>query len=281
MIERLPTLEDDRLLTPEVGAWAEHKYRLVWNYATMFATSMKNKWEARVYIDLFAGAGRAKIENTNQIVPASPLLALDIPHPFDKYIFCENEGEKRRVLENRVKRGYPDISADYIEDANSHVEAIVNSIPKHRSGYRVLSFCFADPYNIKNLQFNTIKRLSDKYIDFLILLPTYMDAHRNVIPYIDKTNTVIEDFTGAHGWRDEWKVAEAKNMDFGLFVADLFGRQMKALKYIYTGLSDMVLVRSIDKNLPLYHLAFFSRNQKGADFWKEAKKYSTDQLSFL
>ena len=80
MIEKLPNLEDDGLLSPEIGAWAEYKYRLVWNYATMFATSMKDKWDARVYIDLFAGAGRAKIENTSQIVPASPLLALDIPH---------------------------------------------------------------------------------------------------------------------------------------------------------------------------------------------------------
>jgi three-Cys-motif partner protein len=281
MIEKLPNLADDGLITPEVGAWAEQKYRLVWNYARLFATSMKNKWDARIYIDLFSGAGRAKIENTKQIVPASPLLSLDIPDQFNKYIFCENEDEKRHVLEVRVKRDHPGVSVDYVEDANSHVDAIIKNIPRHHIGYRVLSFCFADPYKVKNLQFNTIKRLSDKYIDFLILLPTYMDAHRNITYYIDEANTAIEDFTGAREWRKEWKATGSRNLDFGLFVADLFGRQMKALKYLYSGPSDMVLVRSTDKNLPLYHLAFFSRNQKGADFWKEARKYSTDQLSFL
>ena len=281
MIEKLPNLADDGLITPEVGAWAEQKYRLVWNYARMFATSMKNKWDARIYIDLFAGAGRAKIENTKQIVPASPLLSLDIPDQFNKYIFCENEDEKRSVLEVRVKRDHPGVSVNYVEDANSHVDAIIKNIPQHHTGYRVLSFCFADPYKVSNLQFNTIKRLSDKYIDFLILLPTYMDAHRNITYYIDEASTAIEDFTGAREWRKEWKATESRSLDFGLFVADLFGRQMKALKYIYSDLSDMVLVRSTEKNLPLYHLAFFSRHQKGADFWKEARKYSTDQLSFL
>ena len=281
MIEKLPNLKDDGLLTPEVGSWAEDKYRLVWNYSKMFATSMKNKWEARIYIDLFAGTGRAKIENTRQIVPASPLLALDISDQFDKYIFCDNEDAKRQALETRVKRDHSGISVDYIEDANSHVDAIIKSIPKHHIGYRVISFCFADPYKVKNLKFNTIKRLSNKYIDFLILLPTYMDAHRNISYYIDEASTVIEDFTGNREWRKEWKAAKKKNLDFGLFVADMFGRQMATLKYIYTGLTDMVLVRSIDKNLPLYHLAFFSRNQKGVAFWKEARKYSIDQLSIF
>jgi three-Cys-motif partner protein len=281
MIDKLPNLEDDGLLTPEVGAWAEYKYRLVWNYAKMFASSMKNKWGARVYIDLFAGAGRSKIENSKQIVPASPLLALDISSPFDKYIFCDNDEDKRRALQERVKRDYPKATTEYIEDANEHVGAILDAVPQHSGTYRVLSFCFADPYRLKNLNFNTVRKLSEKYMDFLILLPTGMDAHRNLSYYIETTNTVVEDFTGASDWRAIWKIEEARGQEFGLFVADLFGKQMQALKYIYRGLSDMILVRSTEKNLPLYHLAFFSRHEKGAAFWKEARKYSNDQLSLL
>jgi len=281
MIEKLPRLVDDGLITPEVGAWAEYKYRLVSNYATMFASSMKGKWGARVYIDLFAGAGRSKIKNSKQIVPASPLLALTIPYPFDKYIFCDNEGDKLQALEKRVKKDYPKATVTYIKDANAHVTAIMEAIPQHSSTYRVLSFCFADPYSLKNLKFSTIKRLSEKYIDFLILLPTWMDAHRNLSYYIEPSSTMIEDFTGVTDWRQEWKAAESRGQEFGLFVADLFGSQMKALKYIYNGLPDMMPVRSTDKNLPLYHLAFFSRHEKGAAFWKEAKKYSDDQLRLL
>lgn len=281
MIDRLPSLEDDGLIAPEVGAWAEYKYRLVWNYAKMFATSMKNKWDARVYIDLFAGAGRSKIENSTQIVPASPMLALDIPDRFNKYIFCDHEADKRAALEHRVKRDHPEASVTFVEDANDHVNEILDAIPKHSSAYRVLSFCFADPYKLRNLRFSTIKRLAEKYMDFLLLIPTYMDAHRNLAYYIEPASTVIEDFTGAPSWRKEWAGAEKSGQDFGLFIANLFGRQMKALKYIYDGLSDMMSIRSTEKNLPLYHLAFFSRSAMGAAFWKEAKKYSNDQLSLF
>ena len=87
MNTKLPELEDDGLITPEVGDWSEDKYRLVALYSKMFATAMKDKWDCRVYIDLFAGAGRARIRNTARIIPASPLLALSIPDQFDRHIF--------------------------------------------------------------------------------------------------------------------------------------------------------------------------------------------------
>ena len=80
---------DDGLIIPDVGLWSLKKYELVKNYARIFSTSMKNKWDCRVYIDLYAGAGYSKIRDNSKIVQASPLLAIDIPDRFDKYIFCE------------------------------------------------------------------------------------------------------------------------------------------------------------------------------------------------
>jgi hypothetical protein len=50
----LPALDDDGLETPEVGSWGEDKYRLVRNYAQLFAQSMRGKWECLVYVDLRA-----------------------------------------------------------------------------------------------------------------------------------------------------------------------------------------------------------------------------------
>ena len=262
MLEKLPILKDDGLATPEVGLWAEYKYRLVWNYAKMFAASMKVKWDSRVYIDLYAGAGRSRIENTKTIVPASPLLAMNILSKFDKYIFCENDKERMQALKARVKRDYPDSDVSFIEtDVNKKVEEVISNIPKHYKEFKVLTFCFVDPFNLKNLKFQTIRKLAEKYIDFLILIPSGMDANRNISYYIDESNTAVEDFTGASQWRDEWRLEGAKWENFGLFFADLFGRQMRTLTYFYEGLADMVHIRSTEKNLPLYHLAFFSRNE--------------------
>jgi len=282
MLEKLPILKDDGLVTPEVGLWAEYKYRLVWNYAKMFATSTKTKWNARVYIDLYAGSGRSRLENTKTIVPASPLLAMNIHNKFDKYIFCENDKEKLQTLQERIKRDYLGTNVSFIgSDVNKKIEEVISNIPKHHKGFKVLTFCFVDPFNVKNLNFRTIRKLSEKYIDFLILIPSGMDANRNISYYIDESNTAVENFTGASQWRTEWLLEGAKWENFGLFFANLFGRQMQTLSYFYEGLADMVRIRSTEKNLPLYHLAFFSRNELGRKFWKEARKYSDDQLDLL
>ncbi len=52
-------LENDGLPCPDVGSWAETKYRLLGLYDELFSTGMKYKWDQRVYIDLYAGADAA------------------------------------------------------------------------------------------------------------------------------------------------------------------------------------------------------------------------------
>src|ERR1035441_6193707 len=78
-------VDDDGLMTPEVGGWAETKYRLLALYDELFSTGMKNKWDQRVYLDLYAGAGYSRIQGTSKFLKASPIIALTVTHPFDKY----------------------------------------------------------------------------------------------------------------------------------------------------------------------------------------------------
>ncbi|MBK9777509.1 MAG: hypothetical protein IPP62_14340 [bacterium] len=82
----IPAVPDDGLPAPEVGQWSLEKYRLVKIYATIFARSMKHKWQHRIYIDLFAGAGRSTIRDTGVIVESSPMIALRNPDPFRRFI---------------------------------------------------------------------------------------------------------------------------------------------------------------------------------------------------
>ncbi len=115
-------------------------------------------------------------------------------------------------------------------------------------------------------------------MDFLVLIPSYMDAHRNRVHYVRETSNVIEHFLGNPDWRKEWAKAERRQQDFGAFVADAFGRQMAKERFLYESLADMVHIRSTPDNLPLYHLGFFSRHQLGSKFWRQARKYSKDQM---
>ncbi len=278
-VDPLPALADDGLITPPVGSWAEEKYQLVKCYATIFATAMKSKWDCLVYIDLFAGAGRARIRESHKIVPASPLVVLEIPNPFSKYIFCELEVEKLSALEARVLSSYPHADVTFIEgDCNERVGEILSVIPKPRRDFTVLTFCFADPYNLNSLHFSTLERLSrDRFIDFLVLLPSGMDANRNVHEYTPPDSRMIANFTGSEHWRDQW----TSRGSFGDFVADQFGSSMSHIGYRYEGLASLHLVRSTEKRLPLYHLGVFSKNPLGAKFWRECRKATDPQRSLF
>lgn len=273
-------VKDDGLLAPEVGAWAEEKYRIVELYDTLFSSGMKKKWGCRVYIDLFAAAGHAKIKGTNRIVRGSPLIALSVPDRFDKYIFCEKDQERLSALKSRVQTKYASADVEFVEgDCNSEVQEILDKIPSHSSKNKVLSFCFIDPYKIGELQFQTVSALSKKFMDFLIVLAVGMDATRNKAVYTDPKNHQIQRFLDVDDWRARWNVARTRKILFRHFLAREYASQMQTLSYLTVPLEKMKEVRSDDKNLPLYHLAFFSRHELGYTFWEQVLKYSSDQQS--
>lgn len=123
-------LEDDGYYTPTVGAWSETKYRLVKFYSDVFATSMKRKWDARVYIDLFAGAGRARIEGSSRIVATSAALALTTKDTFDRYVLCELGDLPFSALEHRTRAwGFAERSELIHGDSNAAVDLVLRAVP--------------------------------------------------------------------------------------------------------------------------------------------------------
>ncbi len=163
-------------------------------------------------------------------------------------------------------------------DSNTAVDDVLAAIPAASRSFKVLSFCFVDPFGLHNLDFETIRRLSVRFVDFLVLIPSYMDARRNLAVYLRPEDTTIERFLGLPDWRSRWQSQSRASINFGAFVADQFGEQMKTLRYGYSGLADTVLVKYPQKNVALYRLAFFSRNPLGEKFWLQARKYADDQL---
>lgn len=278
----IPQLMDDGLLTPPIKAHSLKKYQAISYYLKIFSTSMKGKWDNRVYIDLFSGAGRAKVEEQGVIVPGSPLLALGVEDRFDKYIFCEQDHECCAALSQRVSVVCePDKFKVIPGDVNQNVEAILGEIPKFGKGSSCLSFCLVDPFRISDIKFKTIKRLSELYVDFLVLIPSSMDARRNQGIYLNPEDTSADDFFGDENWRTEWeKVKATKNRDFALFVLDYFCEKMKELRYLYEGPDDSMRVLLEEKNLVLYHLMLFSRKALGQRFWTDTKRNINPQIGF-
>jgi three-Cys-motif partner protein len=99
----------------------------------MFSTSMRKKWDKRVYTDLFAGAGRAVIKDTREIVETSSLLATGVTHPFDRYVLCNSEAQCIDALRTRVDDHYPSHDVAYLTgDCNSVVDEVLAQVPPFR-----------------------------------------------------------------------------------------------------------------------------------------------------
>jgi three-Cys-motif partner protein len=271
---------DDGLSCPEVGAWTEDKHRMVSLYATMFSSAMKNKWGKRIYLELYAGAGHSRVRGTQKTILGSPLRALTVEDPFDKYIFCEATSNNLEALKTRVARYAPSASVTYVEgDCNQRASDIAAEIPYGMKSDTVLTLCFADPYDI-GLKFATIKTLSQRFVDFLVLLAVYSDANRAYKRYVMEDAVKVDEFLGSDTWRVRWKTAQSDGVLFPKFVAQEFAASMETIGYLHTPVHKMKLIRSDDKHLPLYYIAMFSRNRLAHDLWDQALKYGTDQTNF-
>ena len=278
--KKFEELEDDGYKTKDIGIWGEEKYRIVSHYAALFAQSMSNKWESLVYLDLFAGAGRSRIRDKNRIINASPFLILGLNQKFSQYIFNDSEPENYNALKCRIERDYPEVNVNVIcEDINENISKIISVMPKPGKGFRVLGFCFLDPFKMSNLCFSTIQVLSQRYMDFLILIPTGMDAKRNPQNYLRPENNTVKFFLGNDKWRENWKNYNKKTTHFGQFILEEFGQSMGKLGYIVPRHEETIPIKNT-KNIIIYRLVLFSKNPLAKKFWIETKKYTNPQTQF-
>ncbi|MBI2969049.1 MAG: three-Cys-motif partner protein TcmP [Bacteroidetes bacterium] len=223
-----------------------------------------------------AGSGYTRIRNTKKIIKTSPLIALSLNVPFTEYIFCEKENDLCNALRERVKRDFPNKKVTIIEgDCNEKIDEIISHLPKFSRNNTVLSFCFVDPFAL-NIHFTTIEKLGIFAMDFLILLALGMDANRNFELYLNNSNDKILKFLNNENWRE--KFAENHPMEHKSFIQFLAQEFRANIEKIgYTKAENFHEIRSSDKNLPLYHLAFFSKHNLGNDFWNKVQSYSDGQ----
>lgn len=270
----------DGLFTPTVREWSLEKYKLVGSYCDIFTNGMKYKWNQLVYVDLFAGAGYAKIKESNKTYLNSALLAMSIPTPFSKYILCEQDEERFEALSERVKRDFSHLNCELIKgDSNKNVDRVIKALPQFGKGNTRLPFCFVDPYSL-NLNFATIKALGQTLMDFLILQALHMDANRNFDTYLNDENTKIAEYLGISNWRELFeKDGMIYRKDFVKFLAEQYQEQMSKLGY--QKVKHMHQIRSNEKNLPLYYLSFYSKHPTGEKFFKEVQKRLNSQISMF
>ncbi|MFC1620091.1 three-Cys-motif partner protein TcmP [Candidatus Neomarinimicrobiota bacterium] len=270
-------LEPDGLPTLPIKPHTEVKHKIVQEYLSLFTQSMKKKWGKLVYLDLFAGPGRSEIDGSQRIISGSPLLALEIKQSFDCYIFCEKKKENISALENRVESMHHPSDVHFIiGDVNANVEKVLKACPAYSQTNTVLGLCYADIFGLSDLSFSTIQQLANRRMDFIILIPTEMDAIRNLrINYLDPDNHILDDFFGTDDWRKKWPDEESRGTTFSKFMIKFYEERMGEYNYRYGGNE---LIRSTNRKRSLYRLGFFSEHPLGEKFWNLAKQHHQQNL---
>jgi len=273
-------LEDDGLYTPTIKPHSIEKIRIHNYYVALFTTSMRSLWPQRAYLGLYSGPGRARVEGTGEIIETTAMSAFRPRHPFTNYIFVDNDAQCVNALRARIEALDADHDVTLIEaDVQEAVPQVIEAMPRFGSGHGLLSFCFIDPFSAA-LDFDVIRKLGSRYrMDFLILLMLGRDVRTNFAQYLeDPTDTRIGALIDDPHWRDEWLSKGLGRRDLVRFILGKFDAAMTRLGYKAALPGDAHPVRVMGKNVFLYSLVFYSRSDRGRQFWDATRKGADPQM---
>jgi len=261
----IPTPTDDGLYIPTVGDWSRDKHYFLTRYIDAFTTSMKKKkWSGLHYIDLFAGAGIERLETSKNLDWGSPLIAAHARHAFDGLHLCEKNNRRYTALSLRIAKIRPDAQVLH-GDANEKIKEIVKQIPQ-----KSLSLAFLDPYGF-DLDFDTVKLLSQLRADLIIFFPDHLDALRNWgTNYLRDPNSKLDRYLGpACDWRSA--INNAPSDRHAEVFRELYVAQIKSLGYTH-----FEYQRIYGKGHPLYILILCSRSALAAKLWRGISQIAPD-----
>ena len=256
---KAPLFANDKLLARRSGPWAKDKLYYVHRYQTIFATGMKNKWPHRTYLDLMAGPGICRIEDSGEEFDGSALLSLKAD--FTKRIFVEKDPAAAAALEQRTS----DQNRDVIPgDANSF--GIINRMRDATEG--TLGLAFVDNEGL-DIPFATLAKLIEgRSIDLLITV-MLADIRRNVQDAIGggPHRARFDAFMGGPDWLSAVRPlletnARATEMA-DAFIAEYF-KQFAKLGHRHADQINYEMRNST--NATQYRLALVSADAKAVEF---------------
>lgn len=203
-MDSAPTPEDDGLTIRNAGIWAKDKLEIIRQYMYRFGLACKNKAPTFNFVDAFSGPGINRIEQTNELVWGSPLLALRNDPSFAKCLFMDLNKKNIEALEARtgpyqrravIRRG------DCNHDLFPSMTEVLNT--------RNPCLCLLDPEG-SELDWETVAAISrfkeGRFkAEQLILLPTHTGFIRQLFvnkPLEEWAENNLTRMYGTEEWRD-------------------------------------------------------------------------------
>jgi three-Cys-motif partner protein len=272
----------------EVGPWAKEKLQALSRYLDYYTKVLKNQRWRKIYLDAFAGGGRAVVRADQkadrqssklfeepdaeavELIDGSPRVALSIANPFDRYVFLDPD--QRRVDELELLRqefeGRRTIDVRR-ETAAEGIDWLTKQNVR-KSTHRGVAFL--DPFGA-NLDWGSVAKLAQTGLfEVVVNFPLGMAIQRmlpntGVVP--EAWSIKLDQLFGDRAWFD----AAYRSRAPGLFADD--GREKKPdylrnllelyrdrLKGAFGHVSEPRLIRNT-RGAPLYFLVWAGPHPKG------------------
>ena len=250
----------------EIGEWSELKLEILKKYASAYSAILSKKNLHHAYIDGFAGAGKHISRQTKELIPGSPLNALNIEPPFEEYYLVDLDAARADEL-RQLTADRPNVWV-YGGDCN---EVLIRKVfPKIQYKDFKRALCILDPYGL-HLNWEILAAAAELGTIEIFLNFPVLDMNRNVLWRNDNASEKdvgrMNTFWGDESWRNV-----AYRTDTTLFgeaekqpteeIVKAFRKRLKAVagfKYV----PEPAPMRNSKGNI-IYYL-FFASHQPTAD----------------
>lgn len=281
--------------TPIVGPWAKEKLEALGRYLDFYTKVLKNQRWDTIYVDAFAGGGRAVVradprpdtldlplleegqadQDQIELINGSPRVALDVANPFGRYVFIDPNPSRAAELE-ALRREYHQRRIDVLQtEASDGIEWVVAN-PISRNSHRGVAFL--DPFGA-NLNWSSVQHLADtRLFEVVVNLGINMTIQRmlpNSGVLHPSWRTRLDAYFGTASWYQE--VYRVRNGDLfgnsGLEKYPDYHRRLlelyrSRLKQAFGHVSSPRLIRNT-RGSPLYYLVWagpHAKGREGADY---------------
>ena len=172
--------------------WSVAKLLLLGQWADLYSTIIKSNFNSYRFVDLLAGAGRTRIEETKGKLIKGSAFVVDTfarKYPFIKYILVENNNEKYQALKNRTSI-FGEKFEVIQEDCNKVVDKIFSDYPDHN-----LVFIDNEGFDV---DWKSVETILKAKADIIINYPTSMFERVARDP---KSSNKLDGFFGDDSWR--------------------------------------------------------------------------------
>jgi three-Cys-motif partner protein len=295
-MERISRGSGQRLVVADiaiVGPWAKEKLDALARYLDFYTKVLKNQVWRTIYVDAFAGGGRAIIRpetrsaidgpslfldesevdaEQRELIDGSPRVALAVANPFSRYVFIDPDPARANELEALKAEYGSGRTIDVLRTGAAEGIAWLTAQPISRRTHRGIAFL--DPFGAK-LDWASVQRLADtRLFEVVVNFPLNMALQR-MLPNSGEVPrpwaATLDAYFGTKAWFQEvYQERRGELFETGGFekYSDYSARLLELyrarLKTAFGHVSTPRLIRNT-RGMPLYYLMWAGPHKKGLE----------------